>query len=60
MATENKRKSGMDNEPAPTRPTWKMAGLAGIAVLAIYAMSHWPEISALAHLPEIAHALGIG
>lgn len=46
-------------EPEPTRPNlkWLMIGLAAVVVIA--AATHWPQVSAFAHLPEIEHSLGL-
>jgi len=49
-----------DSEPEPTRPTWKMLLVVAAAILVAEAAYHWSDISAFAHLPEIANSLGIG
>jgi len=53
--TENQQ-----SEPGPTRPTWKMALIVAVIILVAAAATHWDEVSAFAHLPEIEHSLGIG
>ena len=49
-----------DSEPEPTRPTWKWLLAAVVVIVAIEASTHWSEVSAFAHLPQIEHSLGIG
>jgi len=46
-------------EPAPTRPTWKMALIAAAAILVGEAAYHWSDISANAHIQQIEHILGL-
>lgn len=46
-------------EHAPSRPTWKTLLLVVCAIVAVEVAYNWSDISAFAHLPEIAHSLGL-
>lgn len=47
-------------EPTPSRPGWKTLIFVVCAILAIEATYNWSEVSEFAHLPQIAHSLGLG
>jgi len=49
-----------EKEPEPSRPNlkWLIVGAALLAVIEVG--TNWPAVSSFAHLPQIAHALGIG
>lgn len=49
-----------EEEPAPSRPNfkWLIVGVLFLAVIEIG--TNWPAVSSFAHIPQIAHALGMG
>jgi hypothetical protein len=50
--------SAPEGEPQPSRPNWKWAVAAAAFIVVAEAASHWSEVSAYAHIPEIMHTLG--